>query len=42
MYIFPWRKALLDEKLKNGNCNKFKNLAENIYIGAGLIIVESI
>eukprot|EP00347_Sterkiella_histriomuscorum_P012885 403366845 len=33
MFIFPWRKSILDQKLQN---------AQNIYVGAGLIIIESL
>ena len=40
MYIFPWRKAVLNEKLSESNILIFIVSADNIYIKAGLIILE--
>ena len=43
MLVFPWRQKVLDEKLKNGKIYvRVKFIAPNVYVGAGLIIIESI
>lgn len=45
MFVFPWRKKLLDEKLKEGKSNTDVTLiciAKNIYVGAALICLEGV